>query len=95
MFTRKPPFSHIRNDAAVIFEAVEGRRPRRPLPHVSPQLTDGVWRVMEHCWTHEAKDRPTAYAVFHWLETLEKLDLHLPAPLALPEKVENLPEAST
>lgn len=63
----------------MIFEAVEGRRPRRPLPHVAPQLTDDIWRIMEHCWTHEAKDRPTADVVFHWLETLEELELHLPA----------------
>ena len=70
MFTRKQPFSHKRNDAAVIFEAIAGGRPHRPSYEEAPQLTDDIWNIIEQCWAHEAELRPTAATVVYWLEVL-------------------------
>ena len=50
-----------------MFDIMKGKRPRRP-PH--PDLTDGVWRLMERCWDQEPRSRPQMSDVLQVLRNL-------------------------
>jgi hypothetical protein len=49
------PFFNLRNDALVLFAALEGRRPERV-----DSVPDVAWDVMVDCWKHSPKERPQA-----------------------------------
>ncbi|TDL23382.1 kinase-like protein [Rickenella mellea] len=60
IFTGQHPFSHRRNDAAVIFDVLKGLRPHRP---AVPEVTEGLWNIWTDCWVTEPKQRPTMDSV--------------------------------
>ncbi|PBK82470.1 kinase-like protein [Armillaria gallica] len=59
IFTGKPPFSDIKNEAAVIHAVMTGSRPLRP-QHL---LQDGLWSLVTKCLTTSPSQRPTAEQV--------------------------------
>ncbi|KAK0498050.1 kinase-like domain-containing protein, partial [Armillaria luteobubalina] len=56
IYTGKPPFSDIKNEPAVIYAVISGRRPRRP-QHL---LQDGLWSLVMKCLIPFPHQRPTA-----------------------------------
>jgi len=54
IYTGLLPFSHVRNDGAVIFRVLKGERPSKP---VDAHMNDTVWRMLEGSWNQEPKDR--------------------------------------
>ena len=57
----KMPFSTLRRDAQVIHKIIQEKlRPERPTEGDNARwCTDEVWKVVEHCWKREPKDRWT------------------------------------
>ncbi|PBK82465.1 kinase-like protein, partial [Armillaria gallica] len=59
IFTGKPPFSDIKNEAAVIHMVMAGKFPPRP-QHL---LQDGLWSLVMACLTASPSQRPIAEQV--------------------------------
>jgi len=62
LLTGKPPFPEYRSDAAVIRALMTGAQPKRPT-ELGERLKDGMWALMQRCWTREPSSRPTMEAV--------------------------------
>ena len=61
VLSREAPFTP--NASPVVIRMIlEGKHPTRP-QWEGNLVTDAMWRVMEHCWKPQPKDRPTAKAV--------------------------------
>ncbi|KAK0231898.1 kinase-like domain-containing protein [Armillaria nabsnona] len=56
IFTGEPPFSDIKNDAAVMLAVIAGKRPLRPR-HL---LQDNLWSLVMACLTDSPSQRPNA-----------------------------------
>ncbi|KAK0231896.1 kinase-like domain-containing protein [Armillaria nabsnona] len=56
IFTGKPPFSDMKNDAAVIHAVMKGSHPLQP-HHL---LQNGLWSLVNACLTYSPSRRPTA-----------------------------------
>lgn len=63
VFTGHPPFIELKNDLQVMFAVVKGDLPQRPSPEAAPQLSSRVWDLINWCWSHDPKIRPTASVV--------------------------------
>jgi len=58
-FTGNAPFNlHV--SIAVALAIIRGDRPERP---VHRELTDGLWQLMQDCWTHDPYSRPNMLEV--------------------------------
>ena len=64
MYTGRVPFAHRRFYGGVVFDVIRGVRPPRP---ECPKLTDDIWTVIQSCWNHDPKKRPTINTVGAWL----------------------------
>ena len=64
---------HIRGYANVINDIVRGHRPRRPPNETAPQLSAEVWKVLQMCWSHISRERPSMQCVYHWLSIQEQI----------------------
>lgn len=51
---------------------IESKRPARPSSHLSKTrgLNDGVWDLIEACWSQDPSQRPTAAEVVKQLQVL-------------------------
>ncbi|KAJ8083207.1 hypothetical protein PM082_009079 [Marasmius tenuissimus] len=68
IYTALPPFHELTNDAAVIFHVVVSKKcPARPV-EVS-ELDDGMWNIMEACWSADPTFRPNAAKVLARIES--------------------------
>ncbi|KAK0460845.1 kinase-like domain-containing protein, partial [Armillaria novae-zelandiae] len=65
VFTGKPPFSHIRNEAALVREVVTKRR----LPPRPPTITDDLWSLVTACLTTVPSHRPHVGQILKSLQT--------------------------
>ncbi|KAJ7894788.1 kinase-like domain-containing protein [Mycena leptocephala] len=70
MYTRARPFGSTAWAAAVIVRVVAGQRPPRPSEQQSPQLTSGVWDLIQLCWAQDFRDRPHVDTIVAWLGVL-------------------------
>ncbi|KAK1216725.1 Rho guanine nucleotide exchange factor, partial [Marasmius sp. AFHP31] len=61
IFTTLPPFHELGNDAAVILHVMSEKCPTRPAG--TPELDDGMWNIMEVCWSADSGSRPKATEV--------------------------------
>ena len=68
----KKPY-HETPDLAVMFKIVDGQRPRR-----CEGFVDGLWGMVEECWTPQPNGRPSVESILLRLEKLSKLSLSLP-----------------
>lgn len=71
--TEDVPFSSISRDAAVIHARISKRQcPPRPAgPEEKDRVTDGLWDLMNHCWSVKPEERPT-------MEQVHRFFLDLP-----------------
>jgi serine/threonine protein kinase len=70
MYTGRVPFAHRRFYGGVVFDVIRGVRPPRP---ECPKLTDDIWGVIQSCWNHDPKKRPTISAAGAWLHLLRQI----------------------
>ncbi|KAK0231912.1 kinase-like domain-containing protein [Armillaria nabsnona] len=63
IYTGKPPFSDIKNEAAVIHAVMKGNRPLRP-QHL---LQDGLWSLVTTCLIPSPSQRPNAEQISYIL----------------------------
>jgi len=56
ILTGSIPFSHIKNDASVIFFVTSGGRPKR---ETCMQINNDIWAILEKCWDAKASRRPS------------------------------------
>ena len=68
VLTGKTPFLRCSN-LAVMKKIIDGEHPDRPTGPKAVWFTDDLWAMLERCWLHEPKQRPTINDV---LESLEK-----------------------
>ncbi|KAF8312093.1 kinase-like protein [Clavulina sp. PMI_390] len=79
-WTRKPPFSDMRNEKKVASCIQKGQRPKRS-PSASPILLpdpDTFWAFLDKLWAQEASARPSASAV---LDSVAQLFRPITPPL--------------
>ena len=62
---RLPFYDHGKDTAVVMTVITSDRRPPRP-DH--PQLTDGLWGMIEKCWRTDPSERATIEEVVKFLE---------------------------
>ena len=58
MYTRKPPFAKITNDAQVTAQVLQGARPEKP--ENCGRFQQGFWNLVKMCWNEDPSDRPDA-----------------------------------
>ena len=58
-FTGSAPFD-LHLSITVALAIMRGDRPERP---VHPELTDGLWGLMQSCWSQEPRSRPNILEV--------------------------------
>jgi len=58
VFTGKLPFGEHRNDV-VALRISQGGRPEMPENAQAVGLTGEIWKLLESCWQHDPKRRPT------------------------------------
>jgi hypothetical protein len=63
IISQKTPFAYIPDGVLLTLVLDRRVRPLRPLQEDVPIMDDATWEVIEHCWTHEGSDRPTAREV--------------------------------
>ncbi|OCH87919.1 kinase-like protein [Obba rivulosa] len=65
VFTGTLPFADLQNarDHRIIFAILFKHRMERPVQATGLGLTDEVWAIMERCWRHEPKERPSIETV--------------------------------
>ena len=72
LFAGHSPFPDLHLDSAVGYKVViEGGRPTRP---PSSQLVDAFWALMEHCWSTDPDDRPSAESAVFRLKEISELN---------------------
>ena len=62
VLTGKAPFQRCGN-LAVMRMIVDGEHPSRPKGPEAAWFTDGLWGMLEQCWLHKPKQRPTIESV--------------------------------
>jgi len=67
IFTRKPPFSNVRNDSAVIFKIIGDQRPEIPT-NCPGNVT--VRQIIEKAWSKSPVNRPTAAEICQTCKTI-------------------------
>ena len=70
MYTGKLPFLDVANDAEVIYQVIQGVRPRRPIINDDPgvEIQDDLWEMIERCWEHQPSHRITISEVLRIFE---------------------------
>jgi hypothetical protein len=60
LLTDRPPFFNVENPMTVVYRVCEGQTPPRPTwdDCRGLSLTDGLWRLMENCWSTVRECRP-------------------------------------
>ena len=67
VLTGKAPFPHC-SSMAVMREIIKGKHPDRPTGPEAVWFTDDLWEMLEQCWLHDPKQRPTIEGVLECLE---------------------------
>ena len=71
VFTGKIPFGEQKNEA-VVLRISEGGRPEMPENAQAVGLTGEIWALLESCWQHDPKKRPTMEeVVMRWEKFVE------------------------
>ena len=67
VLTGKVPFQGS-SDPVVMGKIIEGQHPARPEGPDAVWFTDDLWAMLEQCWLHKPKQRPTIQGVLECLE---------------------------
>ncbi|KAK7434634.1 hypothetical protein VKT23_020100 [Stygiomarasmius scandens] len=62
------PFSHVKRAPVIMLYVINGQRPQRPTNNGS--ISDGLWNLIESCWTQSPSSRPSASQVGSELQSL-------------------------
>ncbi|KAF9258747.1 kinase-like protein [Marasmius fiardii PR-910] len=75
VYTHRTPFPHRRFYSGVIYDVISGIRPSRPGPDecVVSGLKDDVWEVIQWCWRHDPRERPSMATVANALRRILSL----------------------
>ncbi|KAF5349239.1 hypothetical protein D9756_009417 [Leucocoprinus leucothites] len=75
VFTGHVPFFEYFRDQTVILKIHRGERPSRPNPEIFSKngMTEGIWRLMQDCWSTNPADRPTAAEIRARLSIIRKI----------------------
>ncbi|KAK0437918.1 kinase-like domain-containing protein [Desarmillaria tabescens] len=94
VFTGKPPFSDIKNDARVIHKVMNGSRPPRPPANVFPN--DRLWSLVTACLMTVPCGRPNTENILIVLSLVNTGFCELESPAAVVEVcgLESLPDAA-
>ncbi|KAG6905271.1 hypothetical protein DXG01_003775 [Tephrocybe rancida] len=72
IFAGEVPFASITRDATVMYKVLLGQQPSRPAAALLSWsvwgLTDGIWSLMEKCWSIDPVKRPTIDIIIEELE---------------------------
>jgi len=63
----RTPFHDLANSFMVVVEISKGTRPEKPEDAASYGFTDGLWEIVERCWSADLGTRPTLEAVLSCL----------------------------
>lgn len=63
------------NEPQQIAAVLKGQLPKRPSVESAPQLSDRMWELMNECWQHDPKLRPSASQVLERLELIRDDEL--------------------
>jgi len=61
------PFGDLANPVMIVVEVTKGVRPEKPEDAASFGFTDGLWEMLERCWSADKDARPTLGAVLSCL----------------------------
>lgn len=61
------PFHDLANPFMVVAEISKGTRPEKPEDAAKFGFTDGLWEIVERCWSADRDARPTLEAVLSCL----------------------------
>lgn len=58
VYTGRPPFADVSNEAQIILGILSGKRPSRP---ASPDeaMSDSLWEIAQECWLEAPESRPS------------------------------------
>ncbi|KAJ6589561.1 kinase-like domain-containing protein [Mycena capillaripes] len=72
IYTGEQPFWSIQHDMAVVIQVLDQKRPPRPSSSSPPDgtraMSDGLWAIVEACWTHKPSDRPDMRKVLEFIK---------------------------
>ena len=51
----------------IVVEIAKGSRPKKPENAASLRFTDGLWRILEQCWSADKNARPTLETILSCL----------------------------
>ncbi|KAF9259335.1 kinase-like protein, partial [Marasmius fiardii PR-910] len=71
IMAEKIPFAHLKHDAQVMLQVLNGKRPGRPT--VTAWCPNNIWALVQQCWAQESHLRPTATVVHAFLAHLGQL----------------------
>ena len=54
----KAPFDDLPNPAMIVVEITRGTRPKKPEDAARFGFTDGLWAILERCWSADKEARP-------------------------------------
>ncbi|KAG6910117.1 hypothetical protein DXG01_013171 [Tephrocybe rancida] len=100
IFVGEVPFAKIARDITIMYKVLRGQRPSRPAAESLSWsvwgLTEGIWQLMEECWSADPANRPTIDMIIEELEIalpsgVEKEARH--ADYLLPEQFRELTRA--
>ncbi|KAF9646871.1 kinase-like protein [Thelephora ganbajun] len=80
------PFARDCSDLMVMKKVIEGERSGRPSGAEGAWFTDGLWGMLERCWSAQPKDRLAIEAVLEHLEQVSTT--WQPLPLSVEDDVE-------
>ena len=58
VFTGEKPFGGSKSDTLVSLWITQGKRPQRPMDDQGVGFSDGVWDIVQRCWTQNPGERP-------------------------------------
>uniref|UniRef100_A0A8H7Y9N2 Protein kinase domain-containing protein n=1 Tax=Psilocybe cubensis TaxID=181762 RepID=A0A8H7Y9N2_PSICU len=70
IYTGEIPFGHLSPQLIPKLVAKRRIRPERPEHEEAPYLSDDIWNVAQHCWSHSPADRPLAITLSETLTVL-------------------------
>ncbi|THH29179.1 hypothetical protein EUX98_g5005 [Antrodiella citrinella] len=92
LYTEHLPFEGASN-FAVSKDVVNGLRPPRPVTKDGVVVSDRLWSLIEHCWSQQPEDRPSAQFVEEKLRAI--IGSERANDVSLPGIEDTVPQAST
>jgi len=62
----KEPYWDLPENRAVV-QIIDGVRPKKPPSAANFGFTDGLWKIVEHCWSEDRDSRPDVKAILSQL----------------------------